>query len=465
MSKFFFCSKYGDISFLALQLKREGHDTRLFITSPECKNVYDGLVDKTNKYDPARDETVIFDSKGFGKQASQLQRQGISVIGGSLFADAIEQSRELGINLMHQHGINTPLTQAFKAPRDGMDFLKTQDGEWFYKSDSNIVTCAGPVDFLVRYLAQAKPGPYILQKKILGQELSFEGWFDGIKFVHPFSSTIEDKRLFYGDLGPDAGCMGNVVWAYENPLPRLAIKTLQRIAPMLVKAAFVGPIGINTILDDNGEVNGLGWTHGFNKLQTLSMLSPANFGEQLTEFVHGRLPRFDIRAEYAFAVNVSIPPFPYTVTDINKYPLDRTLLDHPGRVILHDIMINDIHLPNTTGKFASIANIGGISRDLPSLRNEVFNLIKQFKIPSLQYRQDAGEKAFGTIAYLREHDYDLPFIKNDPIDISFAVPAPAPPRQPAPARPARPSLRPSKATTTLQYPSPDPAPAPTFGDS
>src|SRR5581483_10364453 len=50
----------------------------------------------------------------------------------------------------------------------------------------------------------------IVQRRVKGIEVSTEGWWNGKAWIN-FNHTFEEKRFMAGDLGPNTGCMGNVV--------------------------------------------------------------------------------------------------------------------------------------------------------------------------------------------------------------------------------------------------------------
>lgn len=471
MASFLFVSQFGDIAFLALRFKREGHKVRLFIEHPDCKDTYRGLLDSTPSPRPDRGEIVIIDSEGFGSYADKLRKAGTRVIGGGSWSDGIELNRSLGIGLMEAYGIKTPETRAFQSVQEAINFLSRSEGEWYYKPSGNkdaAFTLGGTVDMLARFMRRYPTKDFILQKKVKGTELSFEGWFDGKRFVYPFNSTAEDKRFLAGDIGPNVGCMGNVVWTYDSPTPILYYKTLSRIEGALARVKYIGPIDINTIIDSDGQVFGLEWTprFGYDAIQALSLLLPNNAGEQFAEFANGTLNKFDTRAEFAFTVNVSMPPYPHVenATKMKGMPLDHGLTNHPGRVLLRDVMLDNMKLPMLAGGSGIVASIGGIGRDLSALRYEVLDFIKTFKIPNAQYRHDCCTRVESVLSELARLRFDGAFIQDSgPPDIAFELPdPPSVPRQPAPAHAPAAPITSSQLLTSLTIAPADPGMAPRF---
>ena len=79
--KFLFISDESLSGDLAWQIKKEGHEVKVFIKSEDDKDVYDGILEKVNSWEEWKDwaEIIIFDDVGFGEIADELRKQGKSV--------------------------------------------------------------------------------------------------------------------------------------------------------------------------------------------------------------------------------------------------------------------------------------------------------------------------------------------------------------------------------------------------
>lgn len=422
MPNFFFHSESGDGLFLVRRLEREGHRVRTYLHDPKAKNLYRGIL-KTpavQRPTPERGEIVIFDMVKFGTTADRLRRSGYKVIGASGFADAIEIDRGAGTRVMRDIGVKTPETHSFRTLSDGQKFLKSAKGRWYYKPNGNqdtSTTFNSEPEMLTRYLEWSKREPperFELQKGVEGTEISLEGWFDGERWVWPFNSTVEDKKLMAGDVGPRTGCMSNVVWAYEDSRPTLALKTLIRLAPFLEEAGHVGPVDLNMIFDDQGEPYGLEWSprFGYDALHALSMLTEGDLGHQLALFADGRLDRFETRTDaYAMTLRMSVPPYPdYAhAKDAEGVPVDASLVNDPT-VHLGDVMLG-ANGPVITGSDASVATLTAVGTDLDGLRKKLVNKASELATPNLQYRTDPVKRAESVVSALEKHAYDKPAIR------------------------------------------------------
>src|SRR6266516_519874 len=128
MPNFFIYSKDGDSVFLGSRLLREGHAVRMHIHNRVSKLVGDGFVPKASAT-PRRDELVLFDTTGFGREADRLRRAGYKVISGGAFADKLERDRGFGMRVMQDAGIPIPETREFSNVAEARMFLREQPRE------------------------------------------------------------------------------------------------------------------------------------------------------------------------------------------------------------------------------------------------------------------------------------------------------------------------------------------------
>ena len=109
IKKFLFVSWESLSGDLALQIKKEGHEVKIYIKSEYDKDVYDGFLEKVDDYKKFIDwaDVVIFDDVGFGEEADQLRKSGKLVVGGSAYTDRLEEDREFGQSEMKKVGMLT----------------------------------------------------------------------------------------------------------------------------------------------------------------------------------------------------------------------------------------------------------------------------------------------------------------------------------------------------------------------
>jgi len=96
--KFLFVTNESLSADLAWQLKKEGHEVKMYCHSQAEKDVGQGFFEKVDEWETLKDwaEVVIFDDIGFGAKAEQLRNEGKPVVGGSVYTDKLELDREFG---------------------------------------------------------------------------------------------------------------------------------------------------------------------------------------------------------------------------------------------------------------------------------------------------------------------------------------------------------------------------------
>src|SRR6266568_3973442 len=117
--KFIVISKAGEGAGLAKRLQDEGNEVILTITEPDSKEIYDGIVKKSNTVIYDKSAVYVFDMVGNGRIARDLMRRDYKVVGGSQLADELESDRQFAYNTARKVGIPTPKTNFFSSFDDG----------------------------------------------------------------------------------------------------------------------------------------------------------------------------------------------------------------------------------------------------------------------------------------------------------------------------------------------------------
>src|SRR3989344_2856099 len=94
---------------LAWQIKKEGHEVKIYVKETNDQDVYDGFLEKVDDWKSTVDwaDVIVFDDIGFGSQADNLRKAGKFVIGGSGYTDKLEENREFGQSEMKRLGLLT----------------------------------------------------------------------------------------------------------------------------------------------------------------------------------------------------------------------------------------------------------------------------------------------------------------------------------------------------------------------
>lgn len=403
--KFFFYSVKGFSLSLAQRVRAEGNQVVFFQESKNAKSkgrVGQGIVPLTDKLQLDPDTIVVFDFTGAGKKADAIKERGFPVVGGSVFNDALEKNRFFSTQLMRAADIKTPTTAAFSSIEQGVKFAERHPKPLVFKPSGDqppvLTIIADDNKELVKELQRVKRVagdiPFELQERVEGIEVSIEGWFNGQDWIfHSINSTLEEKRFLTGGLGPNTGCMGNVVFFYRHARPRFAKDTLFRLTSVLRRADYRGPLDINT---KGGFALEFTPRFGYDAIQALTQLLDTEVGRVLSDTARGQAKAFKASFDFAIGVTMTIPPFPGGNL--------KELGESQGMSIrVPDALVPDFHLGDamidTHGDLVSAGNDGvagvltAVGDTVSAARRKVYANIKELKIPDVQYRLDIGERA------------------------------------------------------------------------
>ena len=194
--KFLFISDESLSGDLAWQIKKEGHEVKVFIKSEDDKDVYDGILEKVNSWEEWKDwaEIIIFDDVGFGEIADELRKQGKLVVGGSSYTDKLEIDREFGQNEMRKAGMLILPHWDFDNFNSAIEFIKSNPGRYVFKPSGNTPSDEKGILFLaqeddgkdlIELLEQNKRvwarkiKNFQLQKMAVGVEVAVGTFFNG----------------------------------------------------------------------------------------------------------------------------------------------------------------------------------------------------------------------------------------------------------------------------------------------
>jgi phosphoribosylamine--glycine ligase len=393
-------SKNGDLLSLMRRISLEGNKVTCYL--PGDNKMYEGIlpiVHDTTQLEIEPGDTVIFDMVGAGKTAEILKDKNYTVVGGGVLNDKLELDRGFGEEFMLKHGLSCPPTDVFTDFQEAKALVEKTGKRYVFKPNGNLETdltyvssSAENLLAMLDYLESKVPEgtEFELQEFVDGIEMSTEAWFNGERFLAPVNSTFEEKKFMAGGVGPNTGCMGNVVWAWDDEISEYLLDTLFRpMEDSLASAGYLGPLDINAIWNPEG-VYCLEFTarFGYDAIQASSRLIDGGLGETLSNlYASDRLPMR--QGELAVAVRVSIPPFPNegSVPEI-PIKIDKRFLDH---VYLSDVYLKDgkLHCAGQDGYVLAVCDNG---RNLPTILSKIAYIIEEIEIPGKQYRVDIGSR-------------------------------------------------------------------------
>jgi len=412
---FLFVSIEGLIGDIAWQVVKEGHNVKYFIENAEEKEVSDGFVPKIDDWEKEVDwaDVIIFDDVlGHGTKAKAMRDKGKFVIGGTPYADLLEDDRAFGQEELKKHGVPIIPYKDFTSFDDAIAFVTENPGKYVIKPSGQAANIKGllfigeeedgkdVLQVLGDYKkAWAKKIPqFQLQKKITGVEIAVGGFFNGKEFIYPINVNFEHKKLFPGNLGPSTGEMGTAMfWSGPNKIFNL---TLKKMEETLAKENYHGYIDVNCIVNGNG-IYPLEFTARFGyptiSIQQEGMIDP--IGEFLYELAKGTATKIRARSGFQVGVRIVVPPFPFE--DMETFEVkskDSIVYFNKGKngEGMPGVHIEDVKLVDEewviTGTSGVILIVCGLGQTMKQAQNQVYTRISNIIIPHMYYRTDIGDR-------------------------------------------------------------------------
>jgi phosphoribosylamine--glycine ligase len=392
-------SKDGDGAWFVWLLIHEGHKVEWTCANPKYQDSLKGLVPPplTKVSDPAAYDLIIYDDSGFGDSADAARAHS-PVIGGSAYADRLEDDRVFGIQQMEAAGIKVPKWEAFSSPAEALSFLAKNNRRYVLKpigdapSDATYVSKSrDDMTHFIETKLDAKVKSFVLQEFVAGTEVSTEAWWTGREFV-AMNHTLELKKFMNDDMGPNTGCAGNVVWMptrpnaiYEQGLKKLASE-LGGFPPQM--------FDLNTIVTE-ADIYGLEWTprFGYEGTCNLTRLLNGGFGEFLFAVATGTSPVVEPRARFAATIRLSVPPYPNAELARKRVqvPIVGVEVERLDSFVLYDVMKDEDEVIITGGYNNGIGGPIGCGETIDGAFQECDEAIHRLDIPNLQYRTDASK--------------------------------------------------------------------------
>jgi phosphoribosylamine---glycine ligase len=403
-------SGYG--AWFALYLKSIGHSVDYYLSEDKYVDVLGGMLNtKVISLDHRRNEVGypnytrydvnLFDLTGRKRQAENSKRD-CPTIGDGIINCILEDDRLKGIELMEEAGVKVPPYETFSDISEARSYVKKHGKRYVFKPDGGQDQDAAAtyvskdaedlLEYFEKLSSLSKGVKFILQEFIPGTECSVEGWFNGSEF-YCLNGTIEDKKFMSGNVGPNTGCAGNLVFTVKIG-SRIYQKGLELCKNVLREVGYVGMIDLNAIITETGDLYGLEWTPrlGYDASATLVNMYGGDYGDLLFRTAAGRVPEENWRAEYGVSIRLSIPPYPTEMrmpkmsgTPIKGIDIDN--IEQVQRTYLYDCKIEKGHLV-TAGVNGLVACPIATGSTVTDAFMNLEARVKTIQIPDMQYRDD-----------------------------------------------------------------------------
>lgn len=408
--KFLFVSMESLSGDLAWQIKKEGHEVKVYIKNEADKDVYDGFLEKVDEWKKNIDwcDVLVFDDIGFGKEADELRKNGKFVVGGSQYTDRLEEDREFGQSEMKKLGMLTLPHWDFTNYTEALKFIEENPGRYVYKPSGNTPSDYKGILFLGKdedgidlheilrsnqKVLEKKIKQFQLQKFASGVEIAVGAFFNGNDFIYPVNINFEHKKLFPGDIGPYTGEMGTLMyWSAPNTIFRT---TLEKMKDSLKESGYVGYIDINCIANARG-IYPLEFTcrFGYPHISIAIEGVTSRWGDFFSSIAKGE--KYDMKTKKGFQIGVvvAVPPFPYT--DKSEMDIYKDLSIIFKKSNTDGVHLGDVKLVDESWRIAGESGyalvVTGSGTTVEDARRHVYARLENIILQNMFYRTDIGQK-------------------------------------------------------------------------
>jgi phosphoribosylamine---glycine ligase len=412
-------SVYGEGLWLAWKMAQEGHDVSAIVFEERYAEALRGLVrvmPGSEVYSASEYDLVVMDTSGMGADADAARLE-VPTIGGSVLADRLEEDRLYGLDFMSRCGLQVAPYEAFNNPADAIRFIKKNKKRYCFKpigeqSDkSTTYVSSSPEDMLEYFdvlFRTAKVKDFILQEYVAGTEVSLEVYINENGY-HALNATLETKKFLNGDLGPNTGCSGSLCWMMERE-SALFQKGLKKCIKPLQELGYVGPLDLNTIVNDSG-VWALEFTprFGYDATALLTRLLPVSFGDFLHAIASGSpVPDLSPKHSFCASARLSIPPYPTDGLPDKYYkagvPIMGLTENNLDKFFVYDVRkrIEESDDLESAGLCGWIGSPMAVGETIGQTFDGVYKMLKEVKVPNAQYRTDVASNTAKRYAALRD---------------------------------------------------------------
>jgi phosphoribosylamine---glycine ligase len=403
----------ADLAALYLRLAKEGHEVKICIEHPLCKDTLAGLIERVPNWEAELDWVraaeaegcILFENVGAGRGALQddLRRDGFNVIGSSAFGARLENDRGFAQRLLKDLGFSTAASFEFSDTNLASRFLAQRPARYVLKSNGpDAPTFVGrhsagkDVQAVLEAAGKFVASSFVLMDFVEGVEMGVGAYFNGADFLQPACLDWEHKRFFPGDLGELTGEMGTVVTYSRTKL--FFDRTLGKMASHLRQNGYCGYINLNTVVNDQG-IWPLEFTcrFGYPGYAILDPLQRIEWANLFRIMLNRSTLQFDTEPGFAVGIVITTPPFPYY----------RELIDEPvGLPVMFEgalspserehLHYGEVGLRNgalvTSGTSGYTLVVTGTGDTVEAARNGANGLADKVIIPNARFRRDIGTR-------------------------------------------------------------------------
>jgi len=341
-----------------------------------------------------------------------MEEKGIRCFGPNKSAARIESSKVFSKGLMKKYGIPTAAFETFSDSDKALGYIKTYSGQFpvVLKADG-LALGKGVIITENKDEALSAINTIMLEKKfgasglnivieefLTGAEVSVLAFTDG-KTVAPMVSSMDHKRAFDNNTGPNTGGMGVIAPNphYTNEIAAVCEKTifLPTIRAMEKEGClFKGCLYFGLMLTPHGPmVIEYNCRFGDPEAQAILPLLETDLMDIMEAVTDGRLDTVDIRWKSAHSACVVLASGGYPANYKTGFAIDG--LDTDGNIKDNDTIVYHAGTEYRDGIFlTSGGRVLGVTSCAPSLDaalEKAYQAAGTIKFDGVHYRKDIGK--------------------------------------------------------------------------
>lgn len=342
--------------------------------------------------------------------ADAMEEAGTPAFGPSKKAAQIEGSKVFAKNLMKKYGIPTAKYEVFDDPSKVIAYIERENQFPAVIKADGLALGKGVV--IARNLAEAKEAVHsIMEDKIFGKsgnQVVVEEFLTGKEVsvlaftdshtISPMISSMDHKRVYDNDEGPNTGGMGTIA---PSPYytPEVAKRCMEEIFLPTMEAMkkegrpFKGCLYFGLILTERGpKVIEYNCRFGDPETQVVLPLLKTDLFTIMRAVRDERLGEVDIRWSTGAAACVVLASGGYPKKYETGLPIEG--LDenggHPGVIVYH------AGTKKQDGRFLTaggrVLGVTGLGETLPQALEKAYGAVREITFKNAHYRTDIGKK-------------------------------------------------------------------------
>ncbi|MCL2185120.1 MAG: phosphoribosylamine--glycine ligase [Treponema sp.] len=340
-----------------------------------------------------------------------LEEKGIRCFGPNMKAARIESSKVFSKNLMKKYGIPTAEYETFSDPQKAIEYLKSKsdfptvikaDGLALGKGVIIAENLQQALDAINTIMCEKKFGGsganIVIEEFLKGPEVTVLSFTDGIT-LYPMISSMDHKRAFDGNTGPNTGGMGVIAPNphYTEEIADVCEKTifLPTIRAMQKEdSSFKGCLYFGLMLTEQGpKVIEYNCRFGDPETQAILLLLETDLLEIMQAITDNRLS--DIKIKWSSKESACVVLASGGYPDSYKTGFVINGLNKEGSVDNENLFIYHAGTEYKDGSFFTkggrVLGVTSVASTLDSAIYEAYKALESISFEGMHYRKDIGK--------------------------------------------------------------------------